>query len=251
MSTLSAWADKLFAAVEQDGTRCTRIRLTTGEQTWQIWDQVTRNDKPSFGNPEHWAAEAEGLLSELAKEWPARPIQVQFIAEDQNGATYAVLPKTVRGSNRDVKSIGMGQEQKSLAEAMSTQAQTMSRLLDNAMTQADVFARANVRHVEDSIAYQDLIATMRAEAIQEQEARAKARVESAQTIARIGNTFADHLPLLFDLAKDYLANKGAGTSRAMSEAAKSAALQVGASVAKQALTGGNPINGHSKKDELS
>lgn len=131
---LAAWATRQIRDVDTDGGQTHRIRLTSSEgMAWEVWERP-------FPEPKDWVAEADALLGELAAEWPARRIQVMFVAEDASGGVRAQCPKTITGKNRAASDM-LGPESRALAISMEAQATTTERLLQSSNTQIGILTK--------------------------------------------------------------------------------------------------------------
>jgi len=131
---IAGWARRVIKEVDSDGGSTKEIRLTTSDGTvWEVWEAP-------FESVEQWVQEADGLLTELANEWPAKRLQVTFTAEDASGGVRSQCPKTIMGKNKAAADM-FGGESRALTQSMEAQAQTMERILGSANTQIGVLTK--------------------------------------------------------------------------------------------------------------
>jgi hypothetical protein len=120
--------------VDADGGSTKRIRLTSSDgATWEVWEAP-------FPPVDQWIQEADALVGELANEWPAKRVQVMFVAEDASGGVRSQCPKTVLGKNKSASDM-FGNDSRALTQSMEAQATTMERILGSANSQIGVLTK--------------------------------------------------------------------------------------------------------------
>lgn len=125
---LEIWFRGLQKELTEGVPMARRVRLVTvGDATvWQTWEPVQGIDAAQ------WGEEAEALLASLKGELPKRRVQLNFVAEDQNGASLSNKPRTVTGVNESAQDLGTQNGAKALAEAMASVGRLMDATLESA-----------------------------------------------------------------------------------------------------------------------
>jgi hypothetical protein len=210
---LAAWAERQFRELDQDGERTERIRLISadGGGVWQVWE------RKELQNPDDWAAEAESYLSELADEWPTKPVQVIFIAETAKGNERSQLPRTVRGKNRHASDSVMRGEPKAIADAMDSVSRTMGKVLESANVQIEVLTKTVRDQAEQTHALLEFIREMNTE-------QALAAQQNQTAITELMSGAKEYIPTVLNLlAEKMTRSNGKSTLPGVVKAASSLA----------------------------
>lgn len=131
---LQRWAERQIGVVEQDGSGTVRIRLicTNDGSQLETWEGEKLKDAAE------WVESVNTLIDEYREEWPVKPIQLLFLAEDKNGHLRSQCPKSVTGRNQDASvDLHKSRDVESVSRALEANVRTMDRILSSANAQLD------------------------------------------------------------------------------------------------------------------
>lgn len=189
MSSLEQWLEQICKLVEQDGTRCERVKLITTEdgQVWNSWF-------PPFDDAAQFAITVQGYIRSLEQEWPARQVSVSLVAESRQGEVLTQLPMRVTGQHRQGKVDSVSAANAMAFDSLATTLEKMQRLTNAQLDQARLQLEANIEVI---VAQTDLIRVYRRKEIE-------GPSEGPTVLESVAQ---EHLPALLELGRMYLATK--------------------------------------------
>lgn len=186
---LEQFMEKLVREVQEGLPVARRVRLMCEGTVFETWEPLQGID------PVLWAKDAETLVQALIPELPKRRVQLQFIAEDNAGATMGTHMRTVTGQNANAQDLGTQNGAKALADAIAGVAKTTEHVLSLARNMLD-FQQSVIEklHIEVHQSHEIFMAIKQVElADKETESAAgKIMVEQLQQAAPMLMRLAEH-----------------------------------------------------------
>lgn len=189
MSSQQQWLEQVVRLVEQDGTRCERIKLITTDdgQVWNSWF-------PPFEGADALHAEVQSYIRSLETEWPARQVGVALVAESRQGEVLTQLPMRVTGQARQGRVDSVAAANAVAFDSLASTFEKMQRLTNAQLDQARLQLEANV---ETIVAQTQLIRVYRHKEIE----------GTADTPTVTETLLQEHAPTLLELGRMYLDTK--------------------------------------------